>query len=101
MPISGKILEWLLYDSVFELFTEKTLLISLNQLGFKTGDLCIDQLLSNKHEIYISFDYSYEVRRVFWGICKAFDKVWHSGLLYKLRQNSITVNLLNILADFL
>ena len=32
---------------------------------------------------------------------KAFDKVWHAGLIYKLHQNSICGDLINILNDFL
>ena len=34
-------------------------------------------------------------------ISKAFDKVWHQGLLYKLKQNGISGNLLEILTGFL
>ena len=89
MPISGKILERLLYNAMFEVFLEKTL-TSANQSGFKTGDLSIDQPFSIIHEIYISFDDGYEVRRAFLYISKAFDKLWYLGLLYKLRQKSIT-----------
>ena len=33
-------------------------------------------------------------------ISKAFDKVWQQGLLYKLKQNSISGNLLETLTDF-
>ena len=40
-------------------------LISLNQLGFKQGDSCINQLLSITRE----------VRGVFLDISKAFDKI--------------------------
>ena len=72
-----------------------------NESGFKTGDLCINQLISITHEIYKSFDDSYELRGVFIDISKAFDKVWHQGLHYKLRQNGISGKLLNILTDFL
>ena len=43
----------------------------------------------------------YEARGVFLDITKAFDKVWHQGLRYKLRQNGISGELLNILTDFL
>ena len=32
---------------------------------------------------------------------KAFDKVWHEGLIFKLQQNGIFGNLLNLLCDFL
>ena len=35
-------------------------LISENQSGFKPGDSCTYQLLSIAHEIYNSFDESYE-----------------------------------------
>ena len=34
-------------------------------------------------------------------ISKAFDKVWHDGLTFKLRQNGITGDIINILQDFL
>ena len=43
----------------------------------------------------------FEVRGVFLDISKAFDKVWHEGLIYKLQQNGISGELLNILVDFL
>ena len=42
-----------------------------------------------------------EVRGVFLDISKAFDKVWHDGIIYKLTQNGISWNLLNLLQDFL
>ena len=36
----------------------------------------------------------------FFYISKAFDKVWHKGLIYKLEQNGIGGYLLKILTDF-
>ena len=85
---------------MFEFFIQNNL-ITPNQSGFKTGDSCINQLISITHEIYKSFDDGYEVRGVFLDISKAFDKVWHQGLHYKLRQNGISGKILNILTDFL
>ena len=41
------------------------------------------------HDIFTAFDNSLEVRGVFWGILKAFTKVWDDGLVCKLKQNSI------------
>ena len=85
---------------MFNFFIENKL-ISSNQSGFKPGDSCINQLLSITHEIYESFDVGLEVRSVFLDISKAFDKVWHDGIIYKLTQNGISGNLLNLLEDFL
>ena len=82
LPISSTIFERLIYNSLFEFFIAKEL-ISSNQSGFKPSDSSINQLLSITNEIYKSFDDGYEVRGVFVDISKAFDKVWHNGLIYK------------------
>ena len=76
---------------MFEFFTDSEL-ISSNQTGFKPGDSCINQLLCITHDIYQSFDNGLETRAVFLDISKAFYKVWHEGLLYKLKQNGISGN---------
>ena len=85
---------------MFEIFTSNDL-ISQNQSGFKPDDSCISQLLAITHEIYWSFDACLDVRALFLDISEAFEKVWHEGLLYKLKQNSILGNLLETLSDFL
>ena len=52
-------------------------------------------------EIYEAFENYDEVRAVFLDISKAFDKVWHEGLIFKLKQNGINGNLLNLLSNYL
>ena len=47
-----------------------------------------------------SLDEVLEVRGVFVDISKAFDKLCHEGLIYKLQQNGISGELLNIVIDF-
>ena len=100
LPICGKVFERLIYNSLFEYFIENDL-ISPNQSGFKPGDSCTNQLISITHEIYQSFDDGFEVRGVFLDISKAFDKVWHNGLIYKLKQNGVAGDLLDTLTNFL
>ena len=100
LPICGKIFERLLYNEMLNFFLENDL-ISPKQSGFRPGDSCINQLLSINHEILSAFDIGLEVRGLFLDVSKAFDKVWHAGLIYKLRQNGICGDLINILNDFL
>ena len=100
LPIFGKILERLIFEEIFSFFIENQS-IAANRSGFKPGDSCINQLIVITHEIYQSFDAGYEVRGVFLDISKAFDKVWHEGLIFKLKQSGISGKLLNLIKDFL
>ena len=61
----------------------------------------MNRLISITHSILNLLDESLEERGVFLDISKAFDKTWHKGLIYKLQQNGISSELLNILADIL
>ena len=100
LPICGKIFKRLIYNNLFEYFIKNDV-ISQNQSDFKPGDSCINQLISVTHEIYQSFDDGFEVTGVFLEISKAFDKVWHEDLVYKLKQNGVKGNLLETLINFL
>ena len=78
-------------------------MLNPNQSGFMPGDSCIRQLISVTHEIYASFDAnpSLEVRGVFLDISKAFDRVWHDGLIYKIKCMGVDCDLLALIESFL
>ena len=78
-------------------------LINPNQSGFRPSDSCINQLIAITHKIFETFDCnpSLEVRLVFLDIPKAFDKVWHEGILYKLKSMGISGELYNLLENYL
>ena len=101
LPICGKVFQRLIFNSIFNYFIENNFL-SPYQSGFIPGDLCVEQLISITHEIYNTFDCntSMEVRGVFLDIRKAFDKVWHDGLIYQLKRNSINGDLLRLIESF-
>ena len=76
-------------------------LISPKQSGFRSVDSCVIQLLPITTGIFTSFDNSLVVKGVLLDISKAFDKVWHDGLIYRLKRNGIKDKLLCLLIDFL
>ena len=83
--------EKIIFNRIYNFPLEEELLNS-NQSGFCPSDTCVNQLLAITHEIFEAFDCNppLEVRSVFLDISKAFDKVWHEGLLYKLKSMGIS-----------
>ena len=55
------------------------------------------------HEVYKSFDNfpSLETHFEFLDMSKAFDRVWHEGLIYKLKTIGVSNNLLTLFQSFL
>ena len=102
LPCFGKIFEKIIFNKIYHFLLEENLL-NPNQSGFRLADSCINQLLAITHEIFKAFDCnpSLEVRSVFLDISKAFDKVWHEGLLYKLKSMGISEELFKLLENYL
>ena len=102
LPIFGKILEKLIYDSLYSHLLLHELL-NPNQSGFCPGDSTINQLLSITHTIFKALDCNppLDVRSVYLDISKAFDRVWHDGLLYKLKRCGVSGPLLLLIQSFL
>ena len=72
-------------------------------IRFLLVDSCISQLLSITHKICKSFDcnLSIDVGGTFLDISKAFDKVWHDGLIYKLKSYDVENKHLNLIQNYL
>ena len=60
-------------------------IISNFQSGFIKGDSTTNQLTYMYNDIVQALDEGTEVRAVFCDMSKAFDRVWHKGLLIKLK----------------
>ena len=67
-----------------------------------SDDFCVSQLLSITREIYKSFDCHppTDMKVSFLNISKAFDKVWHEGLIFKLKTYDVDGNLLKLLENY-
>ena len=101
-PICGKTFEKLMFNSLFE-YTENNNLLNPHQSGFRPGDSCVHQLLSITFDIYKSFDAnpSLEVRGTFLAMSRAFDRVWHEGLLFKLKRLGLSEKFYGLINSFL
>ena len=100
--ICGKIFEKLMFNSLFE-YLENNNLLNPHQSGLRPGHSCVHQLLSVTFYIYKSFDAnpSLEVRGIFLDMSKAFDRVWHEGLLFKLKRLGLSGKFYGLINSFL
>ena len=76
-------------------------IITEHQLGFQPTDSTVNQLVYIYKTIISNLDIGKDIRFIFCDISKAFDRVWHTGLLYKLRKIGIDGNLLSWVTDYL
>ena len=104
LPVCGKIFEKVIFDTMYRHFTDNQLLTP-NQSDFRTaaGDSTINQLLYITQKIYTAFEDfpSREIRAVFLDISKPFDKVWHEGLVFKLKTYGISGPILTLIVSYL
>ena len=71
------------------------------QYGFRSSRSTADVLTVVSHRISKALDSSFDGRVIALDISKAFDQVWHKGLLHKLTSYGITGRLNSTLKSFL
>ena len=95
-----KTLERLIHKHIMKYLIDFQLLND-NQHGFRPSRSCVTQLLQLVHEWLQALDKLGSIDAVFLDFAKAFDKVSHAHLLYKLECNGIKGQILTWLRDFL
>ncbi len=96
----SKIFERLIFKYVFNYLRDNKL-ITIHQSGFIPGDGTVYQLASLYHTICQALDSKKDVRIVFLDISKAFDRVWHDGIVYKLKCMGVDGPLLEWFKSYL
>ena len=95
-----KMLECLIHKHIMKYLTDFQL-FNDNQHGFRPSRSCVTQLLQLVHDLFQALDKLGSVDAVFLDFAKAFDKVSHAHLLYKLECYGIKGQILIWLRDFL
>ena len=100
LSVISKVMERIIHKYMFNFYRE-TDFITPFQSGFIPKDSTVNQLLSLYHSICLALDEGKEIRAVFCDVSKAFDRVWHEGLLFKLHRSRIQGRLFQWLSDYL
>lgn len=100
ISILGKVMERCVFKYLHNHLLENSI-ITCHQSGFTKGDSAINQLLFMTNEFGKALDDGKEIRVVFCDISKAFDRVWHKGLLCKLQSIGICGSLLAWIKNYL
>ena len=83
LSVCSKIIERIVFRQMFNFIRDQNLLYR-QQSGFIPGDSCVNQLVYLYDMIMKAMENKKQVKFVFCDITKAFDRVWHEGLLHKL-----------------
>jgi hypothetical protein len=96
----SKVFERIIYKKLYE-HLKTNRLLDINNSGFQANDSSVLRLLSLTDDIYQQLDNQNEIILIFMDISKAFDRVWHEGLIHKLKESGIEGNLLSWLESYL
>ena len=80
---------------------EKCGLFSDFQYGFRSSQSTTDLLTVVSHRITGAFNRSGATRAVTLDISKAFNMVWHAGLVHKLKYYGISSQIFGLISSFL
>ena len=96
----GKVFEKCVFKYLHNYLNSENLITKV-QSGFTPGDSAVFQLADLYNTFAGAIDDGKEIRVVFCDISKAFDRVWHRGLLFKLRLMGLTGSLLSWFSSYL
>ena len=96
----GKIFERIIHKNLHNFMIDNNLIYKY-QAGFLPNNSTVYQLLEIYHNICMNMEEKKNTCMVFCDISKAFDRVWHRGLLLKLEAYGIKGPLLLLICNYL
>lgn len=96
----GKIFERIIYHRLIEFIEDKNLLPPF-QFGFRKGHSTVHQAIRIKQHITRNKRFRKSTGMILLDIEKAFDSIWHDGLIFKLIKMKLPTYLIRILNSFI
>ena len=96
----SKVFERAVFNKLYSYLTTNNLLTSKNA-GYKKNESTVSQLLMICHKIHQGLENRMHVRMTFLDASKAFDRVWHLGLIFKLNQLGIQGTFLQLIRSYI
>ena len=98
--VVGKMLESILRDKLVQ-YLERHSLIKDTQHGFRNKRSCLSNLLTFYNDLFFAHDTTRSLDIVYLDFQKAFDKVPHSKLMFKVKELGISGNVYNWIDNWL
>ena len=98
--ITSKLLEHIIVSNLMTFF-DKNNILSPYQHGFRSGHSCETQLINFTQELYSNLEHGYQTDVIIMDFSKAFDKVDHLRLIYKLQSLGVSPQVTNWVKSFL
>ena len=96
----GKVLERIIFKNVYNFLYSSNIFYKY-QSGFVPGHSTVSQLIEMFDSVCKARERRENTCIIFCDLSKAFDRVWHEGLLFKLNQYGIRNDLLEWFQDYL
>jgi hypothetical protein len=96
----GKLFERIVFKVLYA-YCKMHGLLTWRNSGYKPFDSTVNQLINIVHIIYEALDKGQDVCFISLDASSAFDRVWHEGLIFKLKQFGISGKLLDWFTSYL
>lgn len=100
LPAIGKLLDAMLSERLLS-YLQRNGIISCHQYGFLPRRSTTMQLVYIVHRWLKAMEDGDRTHAVFMDFMKAFDRVWHHGLLHKLKQIGLTSDSIELIRSYL
>ena len=100
IPTLAKTFERLIFNRILS-FENKNKLLICEQFGFRKNRSTVQQLINLVNAITVNLNINKTTAIVLLDLEKAFDTVWHKGLIYKLIESKLPICLIKLAQEYL